>query len=109
MVNGALQLEQDLFIGNQAPQHRSWKLRRIDAQRFQGTANDIIGVADGRVTGNSFSWSFSLATKPGNPLFNVRMTQHMYLQPDGRTIINRSMIRKWGFLVAGVTEQFRTE
>ncbi|HEX4084947.1 MAG TPA: hypothetical protein VHY22_08560 [Chthoniobacteraceae bacterium] len=24
----------------------------------------------------------SLALKPRNPFFNVRMTQHMYLQPD---------------------------
>ncbi len=35
------------------------------------------------------------------------MTQHMYLQPDGRTMINRDTIRKFGIAIAGVTEEFR--
>lgn len=109
MVNGELQIEQDLFIGDQPRQHRSWRLRRIDATRFEGKANDIIGTAHGRLEGNTFSWSFRLASKPGNPLLNVRMTQHMYFQEDGRTMINRSSIRKFGVLITAVTEQFRRE
>lgn len=107
LVNGELHLEQILFIGNEAGQHRSWKVRRIGRTRFEATANDMVGTARGNVSGNTFTWTFTLVTKPGNPLFNVRMTQHMYLQPDGRTMINRSMIRKFGILVASVTEQFR--
>lgn len=101
-------MEQDLFIGKQPRQRRSWRVRKIDERHYEATANDIVGVARGRVHGNRFSWSFTLATKPGNPLFNVRMTQHMYLQPDG-TLINRTRISKLGFMVAGVTEQFRRE
>ncbi len=109
LVNGELLLEQDLFIAGQPRQHRSWKLRRIDARHFEGAANDIIGIAHGRLQGNTFSWSFTLATKVGNPLFNVRMSQHMYFQDDGRTMINRSSIRKFGVLITGVSEQFRRE
>lgn len=109
LVNGELLLEQDLFIADQPRQHRSWKLKKIDAMRFEGTANDIIGTAHGRLQGNTFSWSFTLSTKPGNPLFNVRMSQHMYFQEDGRTMINRTTIRKLGVLITGVTEQFRRE
>ena len=33
----------------------------------------------------------------------------MYLQPDGRSMINHTTIRKLGFLVAQVTEQFWRE
>ena len=107
IVNGELRMEQDLYLGAKPRQHRSWRMRRLDAHHFEATANDIIGTARGEARGNQFTWTFTLATKPGNPLFNVRMTQHMYLQPDGRTMINRDSIRKWGFFVAGVTEQFR--
>lgn len=102
-----LQLEQDLQVGDGKPQHRSWRLRRIDAHRYEGTANDVIGVVQGEAHGNVFHWSFTLATSPGNLLKNVRMSQWMYLQPDGRTMINHSTIRKLGFVVAQVTEQFR--
>ena len=107
MVKGELHMEQDLFIGNKPRSHRSWKMRRLDAHHFEATANDVVGTARGVASGNAFFWTFTLALKPGHPLFNVRMTQHMYLQPDGRTMINRDTIRKFGIVVAGVTEQFR--
>ncbi len=84
-------------------------MRRTAPGVYEATANDLIGTARGRVDGNHFSWTFRLATKPGNPLFNVRMTQHMYLQPDGRTMVNRSVIKKWGILLTEVTEQFRRD
>ena len=107
MVKGELHMEQDLYIGNKPRTRRSWRMRRIDAHHFEATANDVVGTARGVASGNAFFWSFTLALKPGNPLFNVRMTQHMYLQPDGKTMINRDTIRKFGIVVAGVTEQFR--
>ena len=107
IVADELRMEQDLFIEGEPRQHRSWRMRRLDAHHFAGTANDIVGTAPGEARGNYFTWTFTLATKPGNPLFNVRMTQHMQLQPDGRTMLNRSMIRKLGIVVVQVTEQFR--
>lgn len=102
-----LYLEQDLHFGDGKRQSRSWRIRRLDAHRYEGTANDIIGVASGEAYGNVFHWSFTLASSPGNSLMNVRMSQWMYLQPGGRTLINHSTIRKAGFVVAQVTEQFR--
>lgn len=107
VVNGELRMEQDLYIGNKPRQHRSWKMRRVDEHHFEATANDMIGTAHGEASGCAFVWSFTLALKPGNPLFNVQMTQHMYLQPDGKTMINRDTIRKFGILLAEVTEQFQ--
>jgi hypothetical protein len=34
------------------------------------------------------------------------MSQWMYLQPDGRTMINRDVLTKAGVVVAHITEQF---
>ena len=109
LVNGELHMEQDLFVQGSPRQHRSWRMRRLDAHHFEATANDIVGTARGVASGNHFRWTFTLALKPGNPLFNVRMSQDMYLQPDGRTMINRTRIRKLGVVVAQVTEQFRRD
>ncbi len=109
VVHGELRMEQDLYFGQRPRQHRSWRMHRLDAHHFEATANDIIGTARGESRGNTFVWSFTLATKPGSPLFNVQMTQRMYLQPDGRTMINRDTIRKFGYIVAEVTEQFRKQ
>ena len=103
-----LQLEQQLVFGDGRRQHRSWRVRKIDAHRFTATANDVVGTIRGEAYGNVFHWSFTLAS-PGNPFGRLRMSQWMYLQPDGRTMINHSTIRKAGIVVAQVTEQFRRE
>lgn len=102
-----LRLEQDLTLSESKPQHRSWRIRKLDAHRYEATANDIVGSVQGEACGNVFHWSFTLALSPGNPLANVRMSQWMYLQPDGKTMVNHSTIRKFGIVVAQVTEQFQ--
>ncbi|MBA3544824.1 MAG: DUF3833 family protein [Chthoniobacterales bacterium] len=102
-----LRLEQDLEFGDGKKQHRSWRIRRLDPNHFEATANDMVGTARGEAYGNAFHWSFTLALSPGNPLSHVTMSQWMYLQPDGRTLINHTTIRKFGLVLAQVTEQFR--
>ncbi len=92
-----------------AKQHRSWRIRKLDAHHYEATANDIVGTARGEASGNAFHWTFTLAASPGNPLANVQMTQSMYLQADGRSLINHTTIRKFGIAVAQVTETFRRQ
>ncbi len=104
-----LHLEQDIVLGDAKPQHRSWRIRGLDTHHFAATANDMVGTASGEAYGNVFHWSFTLALSPGNPLANLQMSQWMYLQPDGRTLVNHSTIRKFGLVVAQVSEQFRRE
>ncbi|MDQ6913260.1 MAG: DUF3833 domain-containing protein [Verrucomicrobiota bacterium] len=101
-----LRLAQDLTVGG-SEQHRSWRIRKLDAHHYEATANDVVGTARGEAYGNIFHWTFTLALSPGNPLGNVRMSQWMYLQPDGKTMVNHSTITKFGIVVAQVTEQFR--
>lgn len=104
---GVLHLEQDLVFGHEPPTHRSWRLRRVDAHHIEATANDIVGTARGKCYGNAFHWSFTLATSPGNPLANIRMSQWMYLQPGSQTMLNHTTLSKSGVLLRQVTEQFR--
>lgn len=107
--DATLHLEQDLVFSDGQRQHRSWRIRKVDAHRYEATANDMVGTATGTAYGNVFHWTFILALSPGDPLGNVQMSQWMYLQPDGRTMVNHTTIRKFGFVVAQVTEQFRRE
>lgn len=99
-------IEQDLEIDGKNS-HRSWQLRRIDEHHYEATANDIVGVARGEAFGNVFHWSFMLDAVPGNPLGHVRMSQWMYLQPGGRTLVNHTTFSKLGVKLRQVTEQFQ--
>ena len=107
MKDGVLHLEQDLFPEGGKANHRSWKLRRVDDHHLNATANDIVGTAQGLLNGNEFSWSFRRKLPNRKFIKHVRMSQNMYLMPDGQTMIVRSVLRKFGFVVAQITEQFR--
>ena len=65
-----------------------------------------MGEARAEAYGNVFHLEFTLDVSPGNPLLRVHMSQWMYLQPDGRTMINRAVLTKGGVIVAQITEQF---
>ncbi|MEP7072240.1 MAG: DUF3833 family protein [Verrucomicrobiota bacterium] len=103
---GLLDLEQDLQFSDGKRQHRSWRIGRLDAHHFEATANDMVGSARGEAHGNTFRWNFLLALSSGNPLTNVRLSQTMILQPDGRTVANETTITKLGLVVARVSERF---
>lgn len=98
--------EQDLAFEDGRRQHRSWRLRRVDAQHYTATGTGIVGEARGEVYGNVFHLEFTLDLSPGNPLARVHMSQWLYLQADGRTMINRATLTKAGVVLAHITEQF---
>ncbi len=101
----ALQMHQTITLGDGSVTRREWHMRRVTGGRFEATANDMVGTAVGEASGSGFHWSWVLATKPGNPLFDVTMNQWMYLM-DGETMVNRTVITKLGITLAQVTEQF---
>ena len=102
---GNLHMVQHLTEGNDR-QVRDWHMHRVSPTHFEATANDVVGVAKGDVDGRVFHWTFVLALKPGNALENVTMDQWMYFEDDG-SMVNRDTVRKFGVIVAGVTEHFK--
>ena len=104
---GELVLNQTFTYGDGSVQHRRWHIRRVDAHHYEATANDVVGTGRGEADGNAFHWEYTVALKPGNPLFDVRLEQWMYLQPDGRTMLNRGTVSKFGVTVAQIAEEFR--
>jgi hypothetical protein len=99
----SLHMVQTLTEGDGTTTHRDWHLRRLDAQHFTATANDMAGEASGTSAGRVFHWRW-IWRRPG-PLGSVTMDQWMYAEPGG-TMVNRTTIRKLGIIVAEVTEQF---
>ncbi len=106
--DGIVYIEQDLYPGNGKKNHRSWQLKQVDEHHLESTANDIEGTARGELNGNYFTWTFRLKVNRGL-IKHVKMSQQMYLMPDGQTMIIRSVIRKFGIIVQEITEQFRKE
>lgn len=106
LKDGILYIEQDLNPEGGKKNHRSWQLRRVDEHHLEATATDIDGTARGLLYGNTFAWTFRLKLADRKFIRHVRMQQNMYLMPDGKTLIIRSVIRKFGIIVMQITEQF---
>jgi hypothetical protein len=102
----SLVIEQHFAFDDGRRQDRTWHLRRLDAEHYAATANDVVGTATGTADGNAFRWEYTLALSPGNPLENVDMTQWMYGVDDGSRMMNRVTVKKLGIIVAEVTEFF---
>ena len=96
---------QRVQVGDDKPMQRDWHMRRLGVGRYEATANDMVGTAQGEAAGRTFHWTWTLALHPGNPLTNVSMDQWWYLQTDG-SMLNRTIITKLGVVVAEVTEHF---
>ena len=104
--NGILSIEQDLYPEQGKHNHRNFKLKLTDEHHVEGTGSDITGTAHGQLYGNYFTWSFRLRIAGKGLVQHVNMTQYMYLMPGGKTLIIRSVIRKFGITVTEITEQF---
>ena len=108
-ANGILRMEQDLHSEDSKPTHRNFTFKIIDAHHVDATGSDIAGTAHGELYGNYFTWSFRLKVADKGLIHHVNMTQCMYLMPDGKTLIIRSIIRKFGIIVKEITEQFHKD
>lgn len=108
-ANGVLSMDQDLYTGASQHTRRNFKLKIIDAHHVDATGSDVAGIAHGALYGNYFTWSFRMRIADNGLVRHVNMTQCMYLMPDGKTLIIRSIIRKFGIVVKEITEQFHKD
>lgn len=85
---------------------RIWRIRRIDEHRYEGRADDVVGIAVGRRYGNALNWQYTLAVDTGARTWNLHFDDWMYLS-DARTLINTAEVTKFGFRVGEVILFFR--
>lgn len=105
----ALVLDQTVRLGDGTEQRRQWRLRRVDAHRYEATAEPVAGVAAGEAHGRVFHWTYTLSLPPGDWLRRVEFEHWMYLADDGETLLNRITVRKLGVVVARASEVFHRE
>jgi hypothetical protein len=86
-------------------QRRIWTLTRIAPDRFEGRADDIVGVAQGVVTGNALHWNYTLKLPVDKDIVEVQFDDWMLLIDD-RVMLNRAVMSKFGFRLGEVFISF---
>ena len=100
--DGTITLEQSVEQDGKPPRQRRWTLRRAGPDRFVGTLTGARGPVVAQVRGNRMHIRFEMND-------GLIAEQWIYLQPGGRTALNRMSITKFGMLVATLDETVRRE
>lgn len=103
--DGRLVLDERFAYDDGETDRRVWRIERLGRDRYRGRADDILGAAEGRVSGNMLSWSYAMKLRIGGHPLRVRFDDRMYLQEDG-VLLNRARISKFGLELAEVTLAF---
>ena len=105
LPDGSFHLDQSVIFDQDAPQAcRTWVVRRLDAHTYTATLTDASGVVEGEAYGDLFHLRYPMKTP-----FGGQMEQWMYLQPDGRTVVNEATVRVFGVVVAHISERITRE
>lgn len=104
LADGRFCLDQTVTYGKGAPEQRRWVIRRLGAHRYTATLTGASGPVTAQAYGNLFHLQYPMK-KP----FGGRMEQWLYLQPDGRTVVNEATVRVFGVVVARVSERITHE
>jgi Protein of unknown function (DUF3833) len=96
-ADGTFRLDQTIYEGGKT-RTRVWIMTRVGENRYTATLSDADGPVKAEVYGNLFHLRY-LLKKPF-----VTMEQWLYLQPDGRTVLNEGTIRMPGRTIARLSE-----
>ena len=98
-------LDEDFSYADGSKQKRVWTLRKTAPGRFTGTAADVVGEAEGVVSGNALRWKYVLALPVDGKVYHVDFEDWMFLV-DERVMLNRAAMSKFGFGLGAVTLSF---
>ena len=101
-------LDEHFTYSDGTKEQRVWTLEKDTQGRWTGTAGDVIGVAQGELSGNAFQWKYTLALPVDGSIYHVQFDDWMFLMDDN-TMINRASMSKFGIELGQVTLFFQKE
>jgi len=100
------ELQEDFRYADGQTQRRVWHLVRTAPGRYTGTADDVVGEADGRAAGNALNWRYTLRLPVDGRDIEVQFDDWMFLV-DEHVMINKAAMSKFGIALGEVTLSFQ--
>jgi len=98
-------LDEAFVYSDGTTQRRIWKLKASPDGSFTGTADDVIGTAQGQQSGNAIHWNYTLRQPVDDTTYDVQMDDWMVLVDD-RVLLNRTVMSKFGIRLGEATLSF---
>lgn len=99
-------LDERFTYSDGTTQRRVWTITKLDAQRYKGSADDVVGEALGEASGNALRWRYVLALPVEGRIYHVNFDDWMFLMDD-QVMLNRSVMSKFGFRLGEVILSFK--
>lgn len=80
---------------------RVWHLKKMNDNTYQGTAGDVVGIAQGKTEGSALYWKYDLEIPVDGSIYQVTLDDWMFLI-DEKRLFNKTDMSKWGFHVGEV-------
>ncbi|WP_418378903.1 DUF3833 domain-containing protein [Vibrio natriegens] len=103
-----LTLVEDFLFDDGEVDQRIWVITRLEDNRYEGKADDIIGVATGQEQGNALQWQYDFELKMDDDTITVAFDDWLYRQDD-RHVFNLTKIKKFGVEVGTITLFFQRQ
>jgi len=98
-------LDEDFSYSDGTTQKRIWRLKKLADGRYTGTADDVVGTAQGQARGNAFYWAYTLSLPVDGSVYDVKFDDWMYLMTDS-VMLNKATMSKFGVRLGEVTLSF---
>ncbi|WP_194435314.1 DUF3833 domain-containing protein [Vibrio sp. A621] len=103
-----LTLVEDFVYSDGVEEQRIWHIKRLEDGSYQGTAQDIIGIATGAEQGNAMRWQYDFELPYDGSTLTVTMDDWLFRQDD-KHLFNITKVKKFGVQVATVTIFFQKQ
>ena len=105
-----LTLDETFLYDDGEQDFRKWVIRRTGQGNdgeilYEGSAEDITGVAKGAVSGNALNWQYDVVLSMGGRDVEVHFDDWIYQQHE-HVAINRAYVSKFGIEIGSVTIVF---
>lgn len=104
LPDGRFELVQTVSLDGKPPTTRTWVMTATGPHAYTATLTDASGPVRAEAHGDLLHLTYPLK---GVPLGS--MEQWLYLQPDGRTVVNEAVVRVAGFVVRRLSERITHE
>ncbi|MDX5361634.1 MAG: DUF3833 domain-containing protein [Alphaproteobacteria bacterium] len=100
-----LTLVEDFVYADGEEERRVWTIVKTGPNTYTGTADGVVGTAEGEAQGNTLNWRYTFALPVGESVWNVQFDDWLYLQPGG-ALLNRAVVSKFGLTLGEVSLAF---
>ena len=98
-------LIEDFTYEDGSEEQRIWTLMKADENRWVGSADGVVGTAEGRIAGDMFYWAYTIDLPTPSGERRVSFKDYMWMFSDNR-VLNKAYMSKWGIPLGEVTIMF---